>query len=68
LEGLELIFFENILMLRVSGRTMSNDLTIKINKYNKEEKIKWEFFKVTMNQNVNDIGVDVKEMKTNNKK
>jgi len=55
-------------MLRVSGRTMSNDLTIKINKYNKEEKIKWEFFKVTMNQNVNDIGVDVKEMKTNNKK
>ena len=46
----------------------NKDLTIRMNKYNKEEKVKWELFKATMNQNVNDIGLELKEIKTNNKK
>lgn len=46
----------------------NNDLIVKMDEYNKDEKVKRELFKASMNQNVNKIGIQLKEIKINNKK
>lgn len=46
----------------------NNDLIIKLDEYNKDEKLKWELFKADMNQHVNEISIELKEIKINNKK
>ena len=46
----------------------NNDLRIKMDEYNEEMKVKWEKFKLMMNHDVNEIGIELKAMKLNNKK
>jgi len=46
----------------------NNDLIIKMDEYNKDEKLKWELFKANMNQHVNEIGIELKAIKINNNK
>lgn len=46
----------------------NNNLIIKMDKYNKDEKLKWELFKANMNQDVNEIDIELKTIKINNKK
>jgi phosphoribosylaminoimidazole carboxylase (NCAIR synthetase) len=46
----------------------NNELIIKMEEYNKAEKLKWELFKADMNQHVNEIGIELKAIKINNKK
>ncbi|MDD5186294.1 MAG: hypothetical protein PHS84_13635 [Paludibacter sp.] len=46
----------------------NNNLIIKLDEYNKDEKLKWELFKADMNQHVNEISIELKEIKINNRK
>jgi len=46
----------------------NNALIIKMDEYNKNEKLKWELFKAEMNQQVNEIGIELKAIKINTKK
>jgi ABC-type transport system involved in Fe-S cluster assembly fused permease/ATPase subunit len=46
----------------------NNNLMIKMDEYNKDEKLKWELFKANMNQDVNEIGIELKTIRINNKK
>jgi hypothetical protein len=46
----------------------NNGLSITLDEYNKDEKLKWELFKATMNQHVDEIGIKLKTIKINNKK
>jgi len=39
-----------------------------LDEYNKDEKLKWELFKATMNQHVDEIGIELKAITINNKK
>ncbi len=43
----------------------NNDLSIQLDKYNKDEKLKWELFKASMNQQVDEIGIELKAIKIN---
>lgn len=51
-----------------SLETDNNDLILKLDEYNKDEKLKWELFKATMNQHADEIGIELKAIKINNKK
>ena len=46
----------------------NNSLSILLDEYNKDEKLKWELFKATMNQHVDEIGIELKAITINNKK
>ena len=46
----------------------NNNLMIKMDEYNKDEKMKWELFKANINQDVNEIGIELKTININNKK
>jgi len=46
----------------------NNNLTITMDEYKKDEKLRWELFKATMNQHVDEIGIQLKAIKINNKK
>jgi len=46
----------------------NNGLSITLDEYNKDEELKWELFKATMNQHVDEIGIKLKTIKINNKK
>jgi hypothetical protein len=46
----------------------NNDLKIKMAEYNEEVKVKWEKFKASLDQNVNEIDIELNALKTNNKK
>ena len=46
----------------------NNNLIIKLDEYNKDEKLKWELFKANINQDVNEIGIELKTININNKK
>lgn len=52
----------------ISLEKANNDLIIKMDEYNKNEKLKWELFKAEMNQQVNEIGIELKAIKINTKK
>jgi uncharacterized protein YlxW (UPF0749 family) len=41
----------------------NNDLRIKIAEYNEEVKVKWEKFKASLNQNVNEIDIELNALK-----
>ena len=44
----------------------NNNLRIKIDEYIENEKVNFETFKVSMNHNVNQIGIDLSSLKTSN--
>lgn len=46
----------------------NNGLSILLDEYNKDEKLKWELFQATMNQHVDEIGIELKAITINNKK
>ena len=46
----------------------NNSLSILLDENNKDEKLKWELFKATMNQHVDEIGIELKAITINNKK
>jgi hypothetical protein len=46
----------------------NNSLSILLDEYNKDEKLKWELFKASMNQHVDEIGIELKAITINNKK
>lgn len=46
----------------------NNNLRKKMDEYKEEEKMHWENFKTMMDHNVNDIGIELKDITTNNKK
>lgn len=46
----------------------NNDLRNQMNDYNEEVKLKWETFKSTINHDVNEINIELKEISINNKK
>jgi pheromone shutdown protein TraB len=52
----------------ISLEKNNNDLIITMDEYSKDEKLKWELFKATMNQHVDEIGIELKAIKINNKK
>lgn len=45
----------------------NNELKIKIDKHMEEEKLKREQFKVSMNHNINEIGIEIKAINIKNK-
>lgn len=45
----------------------NNDLRRQMNEYSKEMKSKWENFKAKMNQDVNEIGIQLKDLTINDK-
>lgn len=46
----------------------NNNLRRQMDEYKEEVKVKWENFKVKMNHDVNEIGIELKDMTVNNKK
>lgn len=46
----------------------NNDLRKQMDEYNEEMKMKWESFKVKINHEVNQIGIELQDIKVNNKK
>jgi hypothetical protein len=46
----------------------NNGLSITIDEYNKDEKLKWELFKAAINQHVDEIGIELKAIRINNTK
>lgn len=46
----------------------NNDLRIKMDEYKGEEKARWENFKTMVNHDANEIGIELKDIKINNKK
>ncbi len=62
------IAYDNYFRKVTSLEKDNNDLIIRLDEYNKDEKLKWEMFKAEMNQHVNEIGIELKEIKINNRK
>ena len=58
----------NLLRKVTNLEKTNNDLRMKMDEYNEAEKVKWEKFKVSMNHSVNEIGIELKSMKIDNKK
>jgi len=57
------------LLRKVTGLEQdNNDLRKQMDEYNEEVKLKWENFKMTMNHNVNEIDIELKDLTVNNKK
>ncbi len=46
----------------------NNDLRRQMDEYNEEMKVKWESFKVKINHDVNEIGIELQDITVNNKK
>ena len=46
----------------------NNDLRKQLDEFNEEVKVKWESFKIKMNHDANEIGIELKAIKINNKK
>lgn len=46
----------------------NNDLRRQMDEYNEEMKVKWESFKVKINHEVNEIGIELQAIQVNNKK
>jgi hypothetical protein len=46
----------------------NNDLRRQMDEYNEEMKVKWESFKVKINHDVNEIGIELQDIQVNNKK
>lgn len=46
----------------------NNNLKKQMDVYNEEVKLKWENFKVALNHDLNEIIIELKDLKTNNKK
>lgn len=46
----------------------NNDLRRQMDEYKEEVKAKWESFKATMNHDINEIDIELKDMTVNNKK
>lgn len=46
----------------------NNDLRKQMDEYNEEMKLKWESFKVKINHDVNEIGIELQDITVNNKK
>lgn len=46
----------------------NNDLRRQMDEYNEEMKVKWESFKVKINHDVNEIGIELQDLQVNNKK
>ena len=46
----------------------NNDLRRQMDEYKEEVKAKWENFKATMNHDINEIDIELKDMTVNNKK
>ena len=46
----------------------NNDLRRQLDQYSEDVKVKWENFKATMNHDVNEIDIELKDIKINNKK
>ena len=46
----------------------NNDLRKRMNDYNEEVKVKWQKFKMSMNHDIDAIGIEVKDVTINNKK
>lgn len=46
----------------------NNELRIQMDKFNLEVKMKWENFKTTINHDVNEIEIELKDLAKNNKK
>lgn len=46
----------------------NNDLRKQMDEYNEEMKVKWESFKVKINHDVNEIGIELQDLQVNNKK
>lgn len=46
----------------------NNSLKSRLDEYNDEVKAKWETFKVSMNHNANEIGIELNSLKTDNRK
>ncbi|OFY84766.1 MAG: hypothetical protein A3F72_05775 [Bacteroidetes bacterium RIFCSPLOWO2_12_FULL_35_15] len=45
----------------------NNDLRKQMDEYYEEMKVKWENFKTKINHNINEIGIQLKDIKINNK-
>lgn len=45
----------------------NNDLRKQMDEYKEEMKVKWENFKTKMNHDINEIGIELKDIKINNK-
>ncbi|MDP1745763.1 MAG: hypothetical protein Q8L90_09310, partial [Bacteroidota bacterium] len=46
----------------------NNDLRKQMDEYNEEMKVKWESFKVKINHDVKEIGIELQDIQVNNKK
>jgi len=46
----------------------NNDLRKQMDEFNEEMKVKWESFKVKINHDVNEIGIELQDLQVNNKK